>query len=190
MLFNSTVFFLFFAAFFAVYWRLGARLRAQNVLVLAGSLFFYGWWDERFLILIAASTAVDFVAALGASGERVRAGDLRKAGVYLGAVSLAATLPTIADSWRWLLLTMTFAVAGVILAHVIERARGDRRRLWLMTSLAGNLGLLGVFKYFGFFTDSFIEAAERIGFTVNAPMMEIVLPIGISFYTLDRKSVV
>ncbi|MDZ7627584.1 MAG: MBOAT family O-acyltransferase [Parvularculaceae bacterium] len=188
MLFNSTVFFLFFAAFFAVYWRLGACLRTQNILVLAGSLFFYGWWDERFLLLIAASTAVDFIAALGASGERVRAGDLKKAGLYLGAVSLAATLPTFGDSWRWLLLTGAFALAGGVLALVIERARGDRRKLWLITSLCANLGLLGVFKYFGFFTESFIAAAERIGFSVNAPMMEIVLPIGISFYTFQTLS--
>ncbi|MFN3960509.1 MAG: MBOAT family O-acyltransferase [Parvularculaceae bacterium] len=188
MLFNSTVFFLFFAAFFALYWRLAARLRAQNVLVLGASLLFYGWWDERFLILIAASTAVDFIAGLGASGERVRAADLKKAGLYLGAVSLAATLPTFTDSWRWLALTAAFTAAGGLIAFLIERASGDRRKLWLMTSLAANLGLLGVFKYFGFFTESFIAAAASIGFTVNAPMMAIVLPIGISFYTFQTLS--
>ena len=188
MLFNSTVFFLFFAAFFAVYWRLGERLRAQNCLVLVASLLFYGWWDERFLILIAASTAVDFIAGLGASGERVRSADLRKAGLYLGAVSLAATLPTLAESWRWLVLTFSFVLVGYAITLLIERTRGDRRRNWLFASLVSNLGLLAVFKYFGFFTESFVAAAERIGFTVNAPMMEIVLPIGISFYTFQTLS--
>lgn len=188
MLFNSTVFFLFFAVFFAVYWRLADRLRAQNMLVLAGSLFFYGWWDERFLILIAASTAVDFIAALGASGERVRSADLRRAGVYLGAVSLAATLPTFAESWRWLLLTGAFALAGIAVTALIERASIDRRKAWLIASLVSNLGVLAVFKYFGFFTESFIAALERIGFSVNAPMMQFVLPIGISFYTFQTLS--
>jgi D-alanyl-lipoteichoic acid acyltransferase DltB (MBOAT superfamily) len=188
MLFNSTVFFLFFAVFFAAYWRLGARLRAQNLLVLAGSLYFYGWWDERFLILIAASTAVDFVAGIGASGERVRAGALYKAGLYLGIVSLAATAPTFAESWRWLLLTGAFALAGLAAAMLIERAQGDRRKAWLIASLISNLGLLAAFKYFGFFTDGFIAAAQSIGFTVNAPMMQIVLPIGISFYTFQTLS--
>jgi D-alanyl-lipoteichoic acid acyltransferase DltB (MBOAT superfamily) len=188
MLFNSTVFFLFFAVLYAVYWRLGGRLRAQNILVLGASLFFYGWWDERFLILIAASTAVDFIAGLGASGERVRGSDLRKAGLYLGAVSLAATAPTIAESWRWLALTGAFAVGGSAIAFLIDRAAGDRRKIWLIMSLAANLGLLGVFKYFGFFTESFIAAAESIGFRVNAPMMAIVLPIGISFYTFQTLS--
>ncbi len=188
MLFNSTVFFLFFAVFFAIYWRLGARLRAQNILVLGASLLFYGWWDERFLILIAASTAVDFVAGLGASGERVRGSDLRKAGLYLGAVSLAATAPTFMESWRWLALTGAFALAGWAVALLIERSTGDRRKMWLLTSLFVNLGLLCVFKYFGFFTESFIAAAESIGFSVNAPMMEIVLPIGISFYTFQTLS--
>jgi alginate O-acetyltransferase complex protein AlgI len=188
MLFNSTVFFLFFAAFFALYWRLGARLRAQNILVLGASLFFYGWWDERFLLLIAASTAVDFVAGLGAAGERLRAADLRRAGLYLGAVAVAATLPTFAESWRWLVLTGAFALGGWAVAFLIERAPGDRRKLWLAASLVSNLGLLAVFKYFGFFTESFIAAAESIGFRVNAPMMEIVLPIGISFYTFQTLS--
>jgi len=188
MLFNSTVFFLFFAAFFALYWRLGRRLRAQNGLVLGASLLFYGWWDERFLILIAASTAVDFIAGLGAAGERVRGGDLRKAGLYLGAVSLAATLPTFAESWRWLALAGGFALVVLAAAHLIERAAGDRRRLWLVASLTANLGLLVLFKYFGFFTESFIAAAESIGFSVNAPMMAIVLPIGISFYTFQTLS--
>ncbi len=188
MLFNSTVFFLFFAAFFAVYWRLGARLRAQNILVLAGSLFFYGWWDERFLILIAASTAVDFIAGIGASGERVRARDIQKSALYLGLVSIAATAPTFAESWRWLLLTGAFALAGLAATMLIERANGDRRKLWLIASLVSNLGLLAVFKYFGFFTESFIAAAEGVGFSVNAPMMQIVLPIGISFYTFQTLS--
>ena len=188
MLFNSTVFFLFFAVFFAIYWRLGGRLRAQNTLVLGASLFFYGWWDERFLILIAASTAVDFIAGLGASGERVRGSDLRKAGLYLGAVSFAATLPTIAVSWVWLALTGAFAFAGWAIACLIDRASGDRRKLWLLASLFANLGLLAVFKYFGFFTQSFIAAAESVGFSVNAPMMAIVLPIGISFYTFQTLS--
>lgn len=188
MLFNSTVFLLFFAGFFAIYWRLGERLRAQNILVLVGSLLFYGWWDERFLILIAASTVVDFVAGVGTSGERVRAGDLRKGGVYLALVALAATAPTFGDSWRWLALTGAFALAAFAVAMMIERMRGDRRKAWLVASLVSNLGLLAVFKYFGFFTESFIEAAESIGFTVNAPMMQIVLPIGISFYTFQTLS--
>ncbi|MFN0023171.1 MAG: MBOAT family O-acyltransferase [Parvularculaceae bacterium] len=188
MLFNSTVFFIFFAAFFAVYWRIANRLRAQNLLILVASLFFYGWWDERFLILIAASTATDFIIALGASGERVRAGDLRKAGLYLGLVSLAATAPTFGESWRWLLLTGAYAILAAAAVMLIERSRGDRRRTWLIASLVANLGLLATFKYFSFFTDSFMAAAEQIGFAVNAPMMNIVLPIGISFYTFQSLS--
>jgi len=188
MLFNSTVFFIFFAVFFAAYWRIADRPRIQNLLVLGGSLLFYGWWDERFLILIAASTSLDYIAGIGASGERVRAGDLRKAGLYLGLVSLAATVPTFGESWRWLLLTGAFAVLAVAAVLLIERSASDRRRMWLIASLVANLGLLAVFKYFGFFTDSFIAAAESIGFSVNAPMMAIVLPIGISFYTFQTLS--
>ena len=59
--FNSWVFPLFFALVYAVYLGLGARrVRAQNAWLLAASYLFYGYWDPRFLALLALSTAVDF----------------------------------------------------------------------------------------------------------------------------------
>ncbi|MCK5237410.1 MAG: MBOAT family protein, partial [Deltaproteobacteria bacterium] len=61
MLFNTTEFFLFFALIYIVY--LLATHKLQNVILLAGSYFFYGYWDYRFLGLIVVSTLVDFVAA-------------------------------------------------------------------------------------------------------------------------------
>ncbi|MEL6715570.1 MAG: hypothetical protein AAFP86_17450 [Planctomycetota bacterium] len=61
MQFNSWVFPLFFALVYAVYLGLGARrVRAQNAWLLAASYLFYGYWDPRFLGLLAVSTAVDF----------------------------------------------------------------------------------------------------------------------------------
>ena len=60
MQFISTAFWLFLPTVLVLYWVLQGRLRAQNGLLLAASYFFYGWWDARFLALIAASTAIDF----------------------------------------------------------------------------------------------------------------------------------
>ncbi|MCP3973230.1 MAG: MBOAT family protein [bacterium] len=58
MVFNSVVFALFLAVILVVYWRTPARRR--NIILLAGSYVFYGWWDYRFLSLLAISTVVDF----------------------------------------------------------------------------------------------------------------------------------
>jgi len=63
MYFDSTIYLLFLSLVVLVYWRL--QLRAQNAFLLAASYFFYGWWDWRFLLLMAASTIVDFHVARG-----------------------------------------------------------------------------------------------------------------------------
>lgn len=62
MIFNSTAFAIFFVLFLILYW-FGARPRNRNVLVLVGSYVFYGWWDWRFLGLLAISTIADFTVA-------------------------------------------------------------------------------------------------------------------------------
>lgn len=64
MLFNSSVFFAFYAAFFPLYWLLHSHRRARTSLILVGSYVFYGAWDWRFLSLIVASTVVDFFCGL------------------------------------------------------------------------------------------------------------------------------
>ena len=62
MLFNNPVFILFLATVYLLYWRLNRR--AQNVLLLAASYFFYACWDYRFLSLLMISTLTDYVIAL------------------------------------------------------------------------------------------------------------------------------
>ena len=66
MLFNSIEFLLFLPLVFAAYWSVNGRapLRIQNLLLLAASYLFYGWWDWRFLSLVAFSTLVDFAVGL------------------------------------------------------------------------------------------------------------------------------
>ncbi len=62
MLFNSFDFAIFFGIFVVLYFALRSRVRYQNLLLLAGSLLFYGWWDYRFLALILAISAGTYVA--------------------------------------------------------------------------------------------------------------------------------
>src|SRR4051794_26217703 len=63
MLFNSPAFAVFLPVVLLAYYCLSAR--AQNVWLLAASLFFYAWWDPRFLALLFGCAAVDYVCALG-----------------------------------------------------------------------------------------------------------------------------
>jgi D-alanyl-lipoteichoic acid acyltransferase DltB (MBOAT superfamily) len=99
MFFNSITFLVFFGAVFLLFWLIPKnQRRTRNLFILITSYVFYGWWDWRFLSLIALSSAVDF--ALG---------------------------------------------------RAIHKETDEKRRKGLLgVSLAVNLGLLGVFKYFNF----------------------------------------
>lgn len=64
MMFNSIEFLIFLPITFIVYWLLGKHTRWQNAFVVATSYLFYGWWDWRFLILIAVSTLSSYLSGL------------------------------------------------------------------------------------------------------------------------------
>ncbi|MDD9944959.1 MAG: MBOAT family protein [Myxococcales bacterium] len=63
-----------------------------------------------------------------------------------------------------------------------------RKRGWLLLSLIGNLGLLGVFKYFNFFASASADVARVFGFAFEPPHLDVLLPVGISFYTFQTLS--
>ncbi|MET0533089.1 MAG: hypothetical protein ABW171_02600, partial [Steroidobacter sp.] len=134
MIFNSFIFWAFFAVVLLLYWRL--PLRGQNQLLLVASYIFYGYWDWRYLFLLAASTIVDY---------------------YIG--------------------------------YYLERIEDEHKRKQLITvSVVMNLTFLGFFKYFGFFVDSFAQLLQALGFEPNLPVLHIVLPVGLSFYTFQSMA--
>src|ERR1035438_9598541 len=61
MLFDSPIFYVTLMLLVAIYWRL--KFNRQNVFLLLASYFFYGWWDWRFLLLMIASTTLDYLIA-------------------------------------------------------------------------------------------------------------------------------
>lgn len=138
MLFNSFGFLLFLPCVFLVYWAFSRHVRLQNLLVVLASYLFYGWWDWRFLALIAFTSAWSYV---------------------VGLVELR----------RW----------------------GARpSRILLTLSLLVNLGILGYFKYCDFFVDSLVSLLRGLGCSGLSAMstLDIVLPVGISFYTFQALS--
>ena len=95
--------------------------------------------------------------------------------------------------WRFLSLILASTLIDYTAALRIEarderRERAPRPRAWLIASLTANLGLLGVFKYFGFFVESAIALGSSLGVAMSRPTLEIVLPVGISFYTFQTMS--
>lgn len=66
----------------------------------------------------------------------------------------------------------------------------NRKRFWLWLSVVINLGFLGIFKYYNFFIESFASGLSLLGFQVNPWTLEIILPVGISFYTFHGLSYV
>ncbi len=91
--------------------------------------------------------------------------------------------------WRFLILIVISSGIDYCVGLLLESETDQqRRRIYLGTSLAGNLGLLGIFKYFGFFVESFTGAFAEIGVHLNPITLQIALPVGISFYTFQSLS--
>lgn len=137
MLFNSIEFTIFLPIVFLLYWFVCQKdIGLQNVLLLAASYLFYGWWDWRFLSLIVFSSFLDFYIGIGLSKEENQ----------------------------------------------------QRRKGLLLLSLFVNLGFLGFFKYYNFFAQSFADAFTFFGQPIDPARLDIVLPVGISFYTFQTLS--
>jgi D-alanyl-lipoteichoic acid acyltransferase DltB (MBOAT superfamily) len=134
MTFTTPAFLCFLVVVFFSYWSLPRK--GQNWLILAASLFFYGWWDPRFLLLLFFNAGIDYIAAL----------------------------------------------------RIADTDNVSRRKLWLIISLASNLGVLGFFKYFNFFADSFYSISDSLGLESDPILLHIILPVGISFFTFQALS--
>ena len=135
MIFNSLTFLIFFAIVVGVYY-LPLTWTQRKLFLLLASYVFYAAWNPPFVLLLMASTVIDWMVA-----QR-----------------MAAT------------------------------EHPGRRRALLIVSLVFNLGVLAFFKYGGFLLDNFIQLAAALGVHYQPPSWDIVLPIGISFYTFMTLS--
>ena len=92
--------------------------------------------------------------------------------------------------WRFLGLILLITVISYLVGVAANRyPPGDRtRKLALAVGITASLGVLGVFKYFNFFADSFVDFAGLMGFNAGSVTLNLVLPVGISFYTFQAIS--
>ena len=146
MLFNSIEFLVFLPIVFLSYWFLFSRsVKLQNLFVVGVSYLFYGWWDGRFLLLIAFTSFFSWLSGIAIKKIRNTFGEDQK---------------LIRLKCRWV------AGGNIIL----------------------NLLILGFFKYYNFFVESFVDAFSFIGVTLHTSTLYVVLPVGISFYTVSFHS--
>lgn len=135
MLFNSIEFLIFLPIVFLLYWFVFKKRSWQNLLIVVASYVFYGWWDWRFLILIAITSLCSFIS-------------------------------------------------GILLEK--NEGRQKIQKAINATVIVINLGILGVFKYYNFFAGSLNTLIRNLfGYDLGWTTLEIILPVGISFYTFQ-----
>ncbi len=138
MLFNSIEFAIFLPVVFLLYWFVfGRNLRLQNLFVVVASYVFYGWWDWRFLLLIAFTSLC---------------------------------------SWG----------SGLLIERYKEGGRNKAAKWVSASNIVINLLILGTFKYYDFFVTSFADVF--LGGRTDGLLLNIILPVGISFYTFQALS--
>lgn len=93
--------------------------------------------------------------------------------------------------WRFLFLLLFSTVLDYYTALQMEQNdAASKRKFWFWLSISINLGFLGVFKYYNFFAESFAVAVANLGFEVHPSTINVILPVGISFYTFHGLSYV
>lgn len=91
--------------------------------------------------------------------------------------------------WRFLSLILFSTLVDYWVGRALDDEERPRRRtLLLWTSIVVNIGFLGYFKYYNFFLDNFIAAFSFLGMEMDARALNVVLPVGISFYTFQTLS--
>ena len=91
--------------------------------------------------------------------------------------------------WRFLPLILTTTLVNYFTAIGMEKSGSKQKHQWLMIlSATVSLGMLAFFKYWGFFTESAAEMLTWLGFHADMQMLNIILPVGISFYTFQTMS--
>ena len=91
--------------------------------------------------------------------------------------------------WRFLLLIVFSSTIDYIIGlKLLSASNKSKRKLLLLTSIFINIGFLGFFKYFNFFSESFSQAFTLLGSSFQTSRLDIILPVGISFYTFQTLS--
>lgn len=93
--------------------------------------------------------------------------------------------------WRFLFLLIFSTLLDYYTGlKMCDSQNKTQKKFWFILSVSINLGFLGIFKYYNFFIDSFVGLISNFGFKMNPYTLNIILPVGISFYTFHGLSYV
>ncbi|MFH6963219.1 MBOAT family O-acyltransferase [Flavobacterium plurextorum] len=93
--------------------------------------------------------------------------------------------------WRFLFLLVFSTFLDYYTGIQIEKGKSEKsRKFWFWLSIIVNLGFLGIFKYYNFFASSFADLLSTAGFKASPILLNVILPVGISFYTFHGLSYV
>lgn len=93
--------------------------------------------------------------------------------------------------WRFLFLLLFSTLLDYYTGIKMSDAPNHKlKKFWFWLSVCVNVGFLGVFKYYNFFAESFAEALDQLGIHVDVWTLNVILPVGISFYTFHGLSYV
>jgi alginate O-acetyltransferase complex protein AlgI len=93
--------------------------------------------------------------------------------------------------WRFLFLLIFSTVLDFYTGiKMCDASNQKQKKFWFLLSVIINLGFLGFFKYYNFFTESFVALLSNLGLNANPHTIKIILPVGISFYTFHGLSYV
>ena len=159
MLFPTIPFAIFFFIVFFVAWGLNKTTGYRKWFLVLASYFFYGYWDFRFVSLLIFSSFFNYFIGL----------------LIQSSISKSKK---IADSK----LELDEKMASVL----NKEAKFAKRCLFI--GVAANLSILGIFKYFNFFSSNMTNLAIWLGLDSHPVLLEIILPVGISFFTFQGIS--
>jgi alginate O-acetyltransferase complex protein AlgI len=212
MIFNSLDFAIFLPIVLVLYYASAQQYR--NWILLAAGYVFYGAWDIRFLFLVSLSTVLDYCTGLMIGKGRMSLVQRLAPSIHVLGFALVFLLPDWhgvkwndgtgmnREDWSRLFTPTEFGLrvmglTGIVvaLAHLsypflVKLPDSKKRLFFLRCSLVGQLGMLGVFKYYNFFIESADHFASMLGLNASSLHLDIILPIGISFYTFQTLSYV
>lgn len=209
MIFNSLNFFVFLTVVYFVYRCL--QHRKQNIMLLIASYVFYAWWDIRFLLLIIVSTVINYCCGILIADHQISKKTRITVSTWIllscflfvtvqwsEVQSLFGSYSTLEDwqrlfSWNggWIILSVVSIVVillNLLHSRIMVFGENTRRTIFLATGIVANLGVLGFFKYYNFFIDNMEWLIRAAHFDPSTFHLNILLPIGISFYTFKGIS--
>ena len=133
----------------------------------------------KYALFVALAFCVYYIAARMARGRRLQ---------NYALLGISYLFYAIWDV-RWCALLLGITASGFVGGLLLERS-GSHKRLILSAVVLVDLGALGAFKYFGFFADSFCALLARVGLRADWVTLNLVLPIGISYYVFQNLSYV